>query len=986
MAAAVSVPSPSAPRTPLAPRAAALHRGCHSLVVRTARPVDATMAQERLVRAVADRIGPRAPRLWTLRAGVDSGDPAGAHRVRAEAGRPVRPAGPPLRVVLVQYTDGAADLVLVAVRDRVPRAVLEQLAALLLDDPERTAEAPFGPLPAPTPPPQTVDARPAPEWGLGTPARSGAFHRVPFRLPAPGPTVQGAGTHSGEALAVAAVSLALAHYGGRPEVRLDITSALALPGVPSGRVLTVDEDDTVAAHLDNCRTDQPGSTTADGVTPEPAGVPLFLGQARPGVRYLPFLAPPEPLALHIEEQPDGSATGLCWFDEGYIAHEVGAMFADRIAHFAAQLVRLPADGPLSAASVLSAAEATEILHLGGLGSEVAPPPPGAGATIHGRISAMARERPDSVALTDGSTQLTYRLLEERAQAMAHGLATLDTHSGRVGVCLDHDATLVVSLLAVLKAGCAYAPIDSRYPRERMRNTATDAGVQVVIADPDRFPPLDGVRVISPKELEGLGTDLPTTPSSTTSASADDGTSTAYVIYTSGSTGRPKGVVVPHRNVLALMDTTAPELGFAPTDVWTLFHSSAFDFSVWEIWGALLTGGRLVVVPYWVTRAPDEFHELLAGEQVTVLSQTPSAFRQLVEADRQSAVPGGLALRLVVFGGEPLDVVLLAPWFTRYSPSRCRLVNMFGITETTVHVTAQTVTPADVINRSRSVGRALPGWAVSIRDPRGRILPPGIAGEIHVSGAGVADRYLGRPDLTAQRFLDDPRTGQRVYRSGDLGRLRPDGRLDHLGRIDNQVKVRGHRIELDEIRAVLLADPGVEAAAVVVRQETPGDPASSRIDAYVVFGTAGTVTEALRAARRVLPDYMVPATVTPVQELPLTLNGKLDTAALPSSRLAPRPQSAPDTEKPGEREAGDALAGTILRLWTELLGVPVRTGDNFFELGGNSLLVVRVLSELRSRGLPKVTTRQFYSNSSADRFIDLIRGLVEEAAATTQGDS
>ncbi|WDG32595.1 non-ribosomal peptide synthetase [Streptomyces sp. CA-278952] len=960
--------------------------------MRAAGPVDEEEAQRRLVRAVADRLGPRAPRLWTLRPGVGSRDPAGAERVRAEAGRPVGPAGPPLRVVLVQYTDQVADLVFVAVRDRVPRKSLEQLAAQLLDGPDRAAGLPFGPLPAPTPPTRTAGDRPAPEWGLGTPVRSGVFHRVPFRLPAPGPAVQGAGSRRGEALAVAAVSLALAHYGGRPEVRLDVTSALAFPGEPVSRVLAVNEDDTVAAHLDNCRTDRTGSTDvgvetsigADPAAVEHAGVHLFLGPARPGVRYLPFLAPPEPIALQVEEQPDGTATGMCWFDEGNIAPEVGAMFAERIGHFAEQLAQLPGSGTLSAMSLLNAAEVTEVLRLGGLGSVVAPPPPGAAATIHGRISAMARESPDSVAITDDSTQLTYQQVEECADAMANGLAALGARSGRVGVCLDRDARLVISLLAVLKAGCAYVPMDSRYPQERLRHTATDAGVKVVIGDPDRFPRLDGVRVISPKELEGLGTGRSAQGSAresgcpgTDTDAADEGTSTAYVIYTSGSTGRPKGVVVPHRNVLALVDATAPDLGFDHTDVWTLFHSSAFDFSVWEIWGALLTGGRLVVVPYWVTRAPDEFHELLAAERVTVLSQTPSAFRQLVEADRQSAAAGELTLRLVVFGGEPLDVVLLAPWFTRYSPSRCRLVNMFGITETTVHVTAQTVTPADVITHSRSVGRALPGWAVSIRDPRGRVLPPGAAGEIHVTGAGVADRYLGRPDLTAQRFVDDPVTGERMYRSGDRGRLRPDGRLDHLGRLDSQVKVRGHRIELDEIRSVLLAEPGIEAVAALVHQETPGDAASSRIDAYAVFGAAGTVEEAFKAARRVLPDYMVPATITPVQELPLTLNGKLDTAALPAPQLIPRTRPAPSGEGP---DAGDALAETILRVWTDLLGVPVRTGDNFFELGGNSLLVVRVLSELRSLGLPKVSARQFYSNSAAGPFIDLVRRLVEETTS------
>jgi amino acid adenylation domain-containing protein len=985
--------APTRPESRIPPRAADLRRACHSLVVRAARRIDVAEAQGRLARAVTDQLGTGIPRLWTRRAAAASDDARSAAVVRTEAERPVHPAGPPVRVVLVEYTDDVADLVLVAVRDRISREALTRLAAQVLDGPEQATGA-FGPLIPPAPSARDAATRPSPEWGLGTPARAGEFQRVAFRLPAPE-----AGTVPGDARAVAAVSLALARYDGRPQVRLDVVPAHSPTGEPSALTLTVDEDGSIAGHLEHCRSETSGSPGTAAATHAPAGVLLVLGRSLPGVRQLPFLAPPAPVTLYVEQQPDGSATGTCWFDEGDVDPEIGAMFAGRVAHVADQLAQLPGKSPLSAVSLLNTAEAAEVLRLGGLGSAAAEPLPGTPATIHGRITATARSRPDAIALTDESTQLTYRQLDERAAAMAEGLAALGADSGRVGVCLDRDAGLVVALLAVLKAGCSYVPMDSRYPEERLRYTASDAGVGVVIGDPETFPRLDGVRVIGPKELEGLGTDRAAQGSARRGDSqdperADAGAASAYVIYTSGSTGRPKGVVVPHRNVTSLVDATAPDLGLTPADVWTLFHSSAFDFSVWEIWGALLTGGRLVVVPYWVARASDEFHELLAAERVTVVSQTPSAFRQLIEADRQSGPEAGLAVRLVVFGGEPLDVVRLAPWFTRYSPSRCRLVNMFGITETTVHVTAQTVTPAEVLARSRSVGRALPGWSVSVRDPHGRLLPPGAAGEIHVGGAGVADRYLGRPELTAERFADDPLTGERVYRSGDRGRLRPDGRLDHLGRLDNQVKVRGHRIELDEIRSVLLAAPGVEVAAVTLHQETPGDSASTRIDAYVVLGAEGTERRAFEAARRVLPDYMMPATVTAVPDIPLTLNGKLDTSRLPRPRIcstepsAPRIEdvpgtgqnTGPDPEQDTGPDIGDELAGTVLGVWSDLLGVPVRTSDNFFELGGNSLLVVRLLSELRSRGLPKVTTRQFYSNSSADRFIALIAELVKEAAA------
>ncbi|MET8542442.1 amino acid adenylation domain-containing protein, partial [Kitasatospora sp. NPDC004799] len=611
-------------------------------------------------------------------------------------------------------------------------------------------------------------------------------------------------------------------------------------------------------------------------------------------------------------------------------------------------------------------------------------------TIDGRIAELARRRPDAVAVTDDETGLTYRLLDDRAERVAAGLRSLGVSGARVGVCLEQDTTLVTTLLGVLKAGCAYVPMDIRYPEERLRYTATDAGVPIVIGDPARFPRIEGVTVVSPKEL--LDAPEPTAAPEPTGTGEPGAETSAYVIYTSGSTGRPKGVVVPHRNVLALVGATSADLGLGPDDVWTFFHSSAFDFSVWEIWGCLLTGGRLVVVPHWAARDPDEFHELLARRRVTVLSQTPSAFSQLIEADIRSAPAAPLALRLVVFGGEPLNTAMLERWFARHSPAECRLVNMYGITETTVHVTAQEVTPHQVLDRSRSVGRALPGWWVSVRDEHGHVLPPGPAGEIYVGGAGVADGYLGRPELTAARFLDDPVTGERVYRSGDRGRLRPDGRLDHLGRLDNQVKVRGHRIELDEIKSVLVSAPGVADAAVVFREGEAGDPARARIDAYAVLRDGGSVEEVWRTARRLLPSHMLPAALTEVPGIPLTVNGKPDLSRLPAPSPLPVPAPAPtaapapvphtdtDADRDGaaaDPEAKGDLGAEILAVWSGLLGVDVEPDGNFFELGGNSLLVVRMLSDLRQRGLPKVTPREFYGNSTARAFVDLVLGRADE---------
>ncbi|OLF14372.1 hypothetical protein BLA60_04390 [Actinophytocola xinjiangensis] len=561
-------------------------------------------------------------------------------------------------------------------------------------------------------------------------------------------------------------------------------------------------------------------------------------------------------------------------------------------------------------------------------------------TVDATFRAVARARPDATALVCGDDVLTYRALDARTDRFAAALRASGARPGdRVAVCLARSTDLVCVLVAVLKAGGVYVPMDPANPTARLRYLVEDAAPRLVVTDRDDFP---AARVLRPADLD-TGHGAPGDPGTT-------GDSPAYVIHTSGSTGRPKGVVVAHRNVLALLAGTTGDFALTVTDTWTMFHSSAFDFSVWEMWGALLTGARLVVVPYWVSRSPGEFHRLLAVERVTVLCQTPSAFAQLLHADRRGEAE--LSVRLLIFGGEPLDTRILLDWFDRHPEEHCRVVNMYGITETTVHVTAQTLTRRSAAAGTRSVGRPLPGWTVSLRDEHGAPVPDGATGEIHVGGAGVALGYLDRPELTAARFLTG-QDGDRVYRSGDAGRFLPDGRLEHLGRLDGQVKIRGYRIELDEIRNVLLEDPDVTAAAVVVGGR-PGDPATARLDAYVVCrdrSDENPTSALLDRAARVLPDYMVPATVTAVPVLPLTVNGKLDRDALPAPHLGlPAEPSA---------EPAGALTTALREVWQTVLGVPVGLDDVFFRLGGNSIAAARVRTLMLERGLPDLSLRQLY---------------------------
>ncbi len=556
--------------------------------------------------------------------------------------------------------------------------------------------------------------------------------------------------------------------------------------------------------------------------------------------------------------------------------------------------------------------------------------------LHRLFEARAAETPEAVAVICEGMSLTYGELNARANRLARYLRRLGAGpESRVGLCLERSLELVVGILGILKAGGAYVPLDPLYPASRLSLIAEDSGLDVLVT-------AEALRGLVPGGVRSVCLDAAAGEIATESAADLEGgagpENLAYVIYTSGSTGRPKGSLLTHANVTRLFTATDGWFHFGPQDVWSLFHSFAFDFSVWEIWGALLYGGRLVVVPYWVSRSPEAFHELLVEEGVTVLNQTPSAFRQLVQADGE----GPLSLRYVVFGGEALELSSLAPWFDRHGDEKPLLVNMYGITETTVHVTYRVIRREDLAAVGRSpVGVPIPDLSVHLLDRQGHLVPVGVAGEMFVAGAGVARGYLGRPELTAERFVPDPfgGAGDRLYRSGDLARWLESGELEYLGRIDHQVKIRGFRIELGEIEAVLGSHPSVREAVVLLRDSPSGDP---RLVGYVVPREGGTDAVELRAfLKDRLPDYMVPSALVETPAVPLTAHGKVDRKALPD----PMEASAPAEEgfDPSRTPTEELVAG----IWSEVLRVErVGRDDSFFDLGGHSLLATRVLSRLR----------------------------------------
>ncbi|MCM3900875.1 MAG: amino acid adenylation domain-containing protein, partial [Pyrinomonadaceae bacterium] len=443
-------------------------------------------------------------------------------------------------------------------------------------------------------------------------------------------------------------------------------------------------------------------------------------------------------------------------------------------------------------------------------------------TLHQWFEAQVARTPDAVALTHEGRSLTYQELNQRANRLAHALHERGVGSEViVGLCLDRSLELVISLLAILKAGGAYLPIDLAYPKERLAFMLEDTRAPFLVTQSRLAAdlPVNQAQVICVDDADLSEFQLHPTSNCLSGATAE---SLAYVIYTSGTTGKSKGALIRHQNVTRLFTATEPWYGFNERDVWTLFHSTAFDFSVWEIWGALLYGGRVVVVPFMISRSPEAFYELLARERVTVLNQTPSAFRQLIQAE-ETVGQRDLALRYVIFGGEALEIQSLRPWFERHGDQEPRLVNMYGITETTVHVTYRPLSKNDLESGS-VIGVPIPDLQIYILDGEKQPVPIGVAGEMYVGGAGLARGYLSRPELTAERFIPDhltSRPGSRLYKTGDLARFLPGRDIEYLGRIDHQVKIRGFRIELGEIESVLCQHAMVREAVVMAREDTPG---------------------------------------------------------------------------------------------------------------------------------------------------------------------
>ena len=673
------------------------------------------------------------------------------------------------------------------------------------------------------------------------------------------------------------------------------------------------------------------------------------------------------LSCNTAELPDGRVQVALLYARELFDPRLIVRLGSHLERMLEALIDMPQQR-LDRVALLSDAEAAQVM---AWGRATEADPTAAHDTLHGLIEAQALRQPDAIALSCDGAHMDYAALNAAANRIAHRLIALGVGpETKVGVALPRSMALVQALLGVLKAGAAYVPLDPAYPEDRLRYMAADSGLRVVLTGQAQADGLAWLR----EDLPGVtlacvdGDEVSQAPAHNPALPVHTD-NLAYVIYTSGSTGRPKGALLAHRQVCRLLSRTAHWFGFGPQDTWTLFHSYAFDFSVWELFGALCTGGKLVVVPYEQSREPEAMLALLRREQVTVLNQTPSAFLQLMQVPGLlgGPTPTGLALRTVIFGGEALDPRKLKPWFDHVGDAMPALVNMYGITETTVHVTHRLLRHDDLAAGGSPIGVGIPDLGLHVYDNELNPVPPGVSGELYVSGPGLARGYLGRGGLSAERFIADPAgSGGRLYRTGDLARWREDGELEYLGRADQQVKIRGFRIELGEIESALLAQDGVEQAAVLAQD----GPAGARLVAYVVPANLAVTTLREALASR-LPDYMVPAAFVTLDALPVNANGKLDRRALPqASFTAQQAYEAPQ----GEVEI--ALAA----IWSQVLGAKtVGRHDNFFELGGDSILSLQIVARLRQAGW-RITPRQVFERQTVAQLAAVAEAARGEAVA------
>ncbi|MEL6863344.1 MAG: amino acid adenylation domain-containing protein [Bacteroidota bacterium] len=583
------------------------------------------------------------------------------------------------------------------------------------------------------------------------------------------------------------------------------------------------------------------------------------------------------------------------------------------------------------------------------------------------FEAQAKKYPKRIALAFEDQVLNYQSLDQKANQLAHHLRSQGlAPKSLVGICLDRSLDMVIGLLAIIKCGAAYVPIDPAYPQQRIDYILEDAQINFLITEQQWTHKVKAQSDLQVILLDQEKEQIEAQPTNSVSVKVSPN-DLIYIIYTSGTTGKPKGVMLEHRNIVRLFFNDQAHFDFRPDDVWTLFHSFCFDFSVWEMYGALLFGGKLIILPKALTKDPAQLCAQLHDSGVTVLNQTPNAFYNLQEFYLQNYT--STSIRYVIFGGEALAPEKLNNWKTSFP--NCQLINMYGITETTVHVTYKAIESVDIKAGYSNIGQAIPTLQCYLLDDSLNPVPKGVSGEIYVSGAGLARGYLHRPALTAERFIDNPfAKGEhgKLYKTGDLARWLPNGDMAYLGRKDDQVKIRGHRIELGEVTSALEACQGVKQGIVMAKADKKGN---KRLVAYLVLEMERSTNKVEQELREQLPEYMLPQVFIPLENIPLTANGKINKKALPAPntfQTSGQPYVAPRTE----------LEQQIAAIWSAVLEVErIGVMDDFFKIGGDSITIIRVISQLKSQLGKSIAVADFYRASSIAQLAKLLQEKTNE---------
>jgi amino acid adenylation domain-containing protein len=594
-------------------------------------------------------------------------------------------------------------------------------------------------------------------------------------------------------------------------------------------------------------------------------------------------------------------------------------------------------------------------------------------TIHGLFEEQVLKTPDNIAAVFEDSSITYFKLNEKANQLAYLLRSKGVgRQSIVAMVLNKSLDMIVSIMAILKSGAAYLPIDPDYPADRIEFMLEDSNAAVLLTTRDLQ-----TRVLFKRERIFIDEMDVFNGKSDNPENINSPLDMAYIIYTSGTTGKPKGVIIEHRNIVRLLFNDKNLFDFNEKDVWTMFHSYCFDFSVWEMYGALLSGGKLIVVPKAVSRDPERYLEILKKHKVTILNQTPSAFYNLSDEEMKHESKE-LNIREIIFGGEALKPVKCRQWAQKYPETK--LINMYGITETTVHVTYKGITFKEIDANISNIGKPIPTLYTYIMDRNSRLLPIGVPGELCVGGDGVGRGYLNRPELTKEKFTDNPyMPGERIYHSGDLAKMLINGEMEYLGRIDHQIQLRGFRVELGEVESALTKVVGISDSAVIDKDDASG---GKYLIAYYVSEKEIPVSDIRAMLGEFLPDYMIPTRFMHLDALPLTPNGKVDRKALPDLE-AYRPEMASEYVEPGndtERMLADVFK-EILNL--DRVGVQ----DNYFDLGGDSIISLQVVAKLKKLGY-ELKPKDIFEHQTIAELSHVIKKITlrEEAQGPVEGEA